>query len=515
MKHINFILYTLLFPLILLVNCSRKSDNQNLFESPKKIIITGEIINYNPDVDDYFIKFGVDDLFDIQKTTDIEISENGFFTTTFESFYPSEYFFHYHKLVPFYAFPGDSIHFTFNNDSIKATTSGYNHLKHIQFSGKFNQMTNDYFEYFQFYYNELYDWDNEHYLPQQLDSSEYLKHVTGTRWDYYQNKLEAFLQRKSRSAFFKNWIEYDLKYEAYEDLIHYKTNRIRLLQKKGSYTYKDNFLPPDYNYILQQNNFNNPNAVCSGKYRSFIRSCRMYISSHNLPIDSLEVLFQHYRNNERITAFKIQQKMIEKSSSGFGKDLLLANLYFQLLEWNDLESFSYFRDDLKITNPYIKDYLILQYDRLIEFSTSKTPTEVNTHSKSTLNTQIFDSIIGLYPDKVLFIDFWAPWCGPCMGGIEDSKKLKREFKGKDIVFIYLGYNCTENSWKTTINEKEIKGEHFHLTKNQCSLLSNRFKITGIPRYIIVNKKGEIINSDAPSPFEYETLKKGFEKLLGE
>ncbi|NPD45577.1 TlpA disulfide reductase family protein [Lentimicrobium sp. S6] len=512
MKRINFnLLYYLLF-LFLLFSCTSKtSKNESIFEKPQKVIITGEIINYNPHSDDYFIKFGFDGLFDIQETTDIEINENGYFKTSFESFFPSNYFFYYQNTIPFYAFPGDSIHFVFNNDSLKKESTQYSHLKFIQYSGDFSQMTTDYFEYSKFYYNEVLDWGNEYYLPQKLDSSEYLKYINIERNNCYQSKSDEFLNEKTRSAFFKGWLKYELKYLALKDLIHYKTNKLN----RGSYSYKDNFLPENYSFILEETNFDHINAVCNWNYRSFIRASQRYITSHNLPSDSLEILFQHYRNKERITAFKIQEKMIQKSSSGFGKDLLMGGLYYQLLELRDLETFSYFEDDLLISNSFVKNYLLSKYNELVGFSNSKSTTGINTHSKKTLNNQIFDSIIELYPNKVLYIDIWAPWCGPCMGGIEDSRRLKRKFEDKDIVFIYLGYNCSKISWETTINEKKIKGEHFHLSNNQSSVLSNRFKITGIPRYIIVNKKGEITNTDASSPYEFETLKEEFERLLKE
>lgn len=512
MRRINFSLFLHLLLLFLLFSCSAdRSKNKSIFEKPKKVIITGEIINYDPHIDNYFIKIGVDDLFDIQKTTDIEISENGYFEATFESFYPSNYFFYYHNPVPFYAFPGDSIHFVFNNDSLKKEFAHYSHLKFIQYSGSFSQMTTDYFDYTIFFYNEVLDWENESILPQQLSEDEYLQYISNTRNRYYNTKAKDFITTTKRSKFFEQWLNIEIKYSEFEDLLSYKTNRLN----KGRYTYKENFLPDNFQYILNEENFNEENGVCNWHYRSFLKSSRMYISSHTLSKDSLEILFQLYKNKDKIKAFKIQEKMIQKSSFGFGRDLLMAGLYYQLLEWKDLESFSYFENDLKISNSYIKNYLLSQYNELVGFSTSKAPEEVNTHSETTLNNLVFDSIIGLFPNKVLYIDFWAPWCGPCMGGIEDSKKLKHKFKDKDIVFIYLGYSCSETSWGTTINEKKIKGEHFLLSNNQNSVLSNRFKITGIPRYIIVNKKGVITNSDAPSPYEFETLKKEFESLLKE
>ena len=81
------------------------------------------------------------------------------------------------------------------------------------------------------------------------------------------------------------------------------------------------------------------------------------------------------------------------------------------------------------------------------------------------------------------------------------------------MFLYLGVSCTEESWKNTIKTKEIKGEHYLLSQDEYTLLGDRFQISGIPRYLLVDKKGNVVNENAPRPGEQNVLLDAINKIL--
>lgn len=86
-----------------------------------------------------------------------------------------------------------------------------------------------------------------------------------------------------------------------------------------------------------------------------------------------------------------------------------------------------------------------------------------------------------------------------------TKKFKKQYQGKEIIFVYLANHCEEAAWKSTIAEKKIEGEHFHLTDKQYTELSQIFEITGIPHYVLINKNGNIVNKKAPRPSSGKNL----------
>jgi thiol-disulfide isomerase/thioredoxin len=127
--------------------------------------------------------------------------------------------------------------------------------------------------------------------------------------------------------------------------------------------------------------------------------------------------------------------------------------------------------------------------------------------------EFFEKLVAPYKGKVVYIDFWAPWCGPCMGEMPYSQKLQNELEGKEVVFLYIGVSCSKQSWQNTIKEADLKGEHYYANENDGQALSAKFNIVGIPRYVLVDKEGKVKDGDAPRPRDKSKLLKKINELL--
>jgi len=110
-----------------------------------------------------------------------------------------------------------------------------------------------------------------------------------------------------------------------------------------------------------------------------------------------------------------------------------------------------------------------------------------------------NEIFNKYKGKVVFVDFWASWCAPCRTEMPNSNALKTKFIGKDVVFLYLGYQDKKENWLAARKELEIDGEHVLLSPELIKEANELFSIHGIPHYVIIGKDGTIINKKADRP----------------
>jgi thiol-disulfide isomerase/thioredoxin len=156
-----------------------------------------------------------------------------------------------------------------------------------------------------------------------------------------------------------------------------------------------------------------------------------------------------------------------------------------------------------ISTDYLKEYAIAEfYKKRAENEIKNYP---ETPSLKTEGDKIFDSIIRKYRGKVIYVDFWATWCGPCIAGIEKIKPLKDELADEDVVFLYItDPSSPETEYKKRI--PDIKGEHVRLSNDEWIHLKAKFNIYGIPQYALVDKDGKIVNAHL-MPLEIDELKK--------
>ena len=99
------------------------------------------------------------------------------------------------------------------------------------------------------------------------------------------------------------------------------------------------------------------------------------------------------------------------------------------------------------------------------------------------------------------INVWASWCIPCRAEMPNASILKDKLKGKNIVFLYLGYNDKEKAWLKARDQIGIQGEHYLLDDKMIREAEELFVINGIPHYAIIDKDGKIISKSAGRPRE--------------
>ena len=105
--------------------------------------------------------------------------------------------------------------------------------------------------------------------------------------------------------------------------------------------------------------------------------------------------------------------------------------------------------------------------------------------------------------KYVYIDVWATWCGPCKVEIPHLKEIDDEFKGKDIAFVSLSIDKPEHKdkWLKMIEDEKLQGIQVLAENAFNSEFVTAYNIKAIPRFILLDKEGNIVDANAPRPSE--------------
>lgn len=113
--------------------------------------------------------------------------------------------------------------------------------------------------------------------------------------------------------------------------------------------------------------------------------------------------------------------------------------------------------------------------------------------------------------KYIYIDVWATWCGPCRGELPALKELEEKYAGKDIHFVSMSCDKNKKAWEDMVKKEEMKGIQLHMGTDKTFM--DAYLINGIPRFILLDRDGNIISANMTRPSDPKTAEK-FDELLG-
>ena len=99
----------------------------------------------------------------------------------------------------------------------------------------------------------------------------------------------------------------------------------------------------------------------------------------------------------------------------------------------------------------------------------------------------------------VYLDIWATWCGPCIQQIPYLNELETKYHGKNITFVSISIDQinAENKWRQMVQNKNMTGVQLFANGDQS--FAQAYQISGIPRFILINPEGKIVDAYAPRP----------------
>lgn len=106
-----------------------------------------------------------------------------------------------------------------------------------------------------------------------------------------------------------------------------------------------------------------------------------------------------------------------------------------------------------------------------------------------------------FKGKYVYIDLWATWCKPCIGEIPFLQALEKDYHKKKIAFVSISVDKLEahDAWKEMVAKKELTGVQLFANKSFKSDFIKAYAVNFIPRFILIDPEGKIVDSNAPRP----------------
>jgi thiol-disulfide isomerase/thioredoxin len=265
--------------------------------------------------------------------------------------------------------------------------------------------------------------------------------------------------------------------------------------EKFGYGYKQAIKDSSFYSFTSKMTIESEKFLDSHEYRIFLND---YLSNNVFnKLDSTQ-----RKSNELVFNTCIQE--INKFTNLNIKENCLLKLVYSDLEYGGVEGFEKEYDYFKKHNTdsvYAQQIRKLYAKKMVLASGNVAPPFIC--------TDIDGKEVSLsdFKGKIVYLDFWATWCGGCRMDMPYLKKLQSEYKDKNIVFVSISMNSNIKDWKDFINEKKMEGINLFIgNKGFDSEVARSYQVFGIPSYKLIDKEGIIIDAGAPRPSSDEIRK---------
>ncbi len=116
--------------------------------------------------------------------------------------------------------------------------------------------------------------------------------------------------------------------------------------------------------------------------------------------------------------------------------------------------------------------------------------------------------------KVLLIDFWASWCGPCRASFPWMREFYKKYHDKGVEILGISVDDDKSAWENALKVEKLPWLHVRDEKfpDGKRLVSDLYNVEGIPHFVLINQEGKLVEC---GHFEMQELEKLIDKLLNE
>jgi len=294
------------------------------------------------------------------------------------------------------------------------------------------------------------------------------------------NLLAGFPEKESLNPAFKAWFETEVQYDRYSRLLSYPAMHQRFNSLK---TLPE--LPENYYAFLEVPDLFDSSRLNSETYVNFLQAYLGYcaddhkarFTDDNSPNEINYVLAGELIPGE--SGYYVQAISINREFNygDLDKARALYDKFMETAESEDLKA--------RVTNTWNGIQALMPGNPAPDF----TMTDMDGNEVS----------LSDFRGKVVYLKFWASWCGPCMRQVPPAAELKRRLADQeDLVFLYVSIDTDLDAWRNTVKRNHISGIHFQTPGRERGTPA-LYQVKWIPTFFIIGKDGSIFDNRPPQP----------------
>ncbi len=200
------------------------------------------------------------------------------------------------------------------------------------------------------------------------------------------------------------------------------------------------------------------------------------------------------------------EEMIDLDSSKFENRLseVIEKLNAHISESKNLDSMLVKSEEAELEKFKLQLQSQYNYYRQLDLEFAGKPAP-NFENYTTIDGKTFS--LNNLKGKYAYLDIWATWCAPCKKEIPFLKELEKQYHDKNIAFVSISVDATKDKdkWEAMVAEKELGGIQVFADSSWNSSFMKTLKVNSIPRFILLDPNGVIVDPNAPRPSQKEKV----------
>ena len=396
-----------------------------------------------------------------------KINSDGTFEVKFQLAHPQDIMIKYQRVFSIFAAPGDSIYFEFNG----LTKSRPRLYQTITFGGD-HAATN----------TQLARYWHKYFRQRDLkDLRRAQKHMNLEHYDRYMNKLfeeqqvlrASILDKMESNDTTLLYTHLDIELDLHERYTGYFMRDRKTIDRSS-----------DILTVIESMPTWRKSSMINTKFKHLASNMHLLVPVTEEKL--VDDFFEHYllTHKKALTNQPMLKEIVfnEMLSHAFARYVDLS------AHANDISPF--------IQNPLIAETLNNKLNKVIKHN--QDPQVSNKimldHISAIDKDEIIQKLKDDHKGKVLYIDFWATYCAPCISEMMVSNDMHDRYADDLVTFVYICLDGKERSdkWDNIVNGKGLKGHHLQLTGSQSNNLMKGIGFTGVPFYMILDQEGNLI-----------------------